>query len=85
MVKDKNNLGDPDSDTWDLLFKSLKIHGMLKIGGSSKDKVDDHLREIQETLKHGTAIVDAFRGSPSTPTDSRVDGWTRPNDRGKEQ
>jgi hypothetical protein len=83
MVRDV--LSDPDRDTWDPLFNSTEIHGILKIGGSSKNEVEKHLKNIQVILKHGTAIDDVFQNSPSTPTDSRVDGWTRPNDRGKEQ
>ena len=84
-VRDALKDPNPDGNTWDRLFKSTKIHGMLKIGGSSKDEVEKHLKKIQEILNFGTAIGDAFQDSPSAPTDSRVDGWTRPNDRGKEQ
>lgn len=58
---------------------------MLKIAGSSKDEVERHLAMIQTVLKHGTAIEDAFQNQPPTESDSRVTGWTRPNDRGKEQ
>ena len=85
-------LKDPVRSTWDPLFQShtgkqeqQDIHGLLKIGGSSKDEVEKHLKNMQEVLKHGTAIDDVFQNSPPTPTDSRVDGWTRPNHRGKEQ
>jgi hypothetical protein len=85
MADNKDMLHDPDLDTWDPLFQSTEIHGMLKIGGSSKEKVEEHLKKIQVVLKYDTVIVDAFQKSPSTPTDSRVDGWTRPNHRGKEQ
>lgn len=80
----RDALSDPDRDTWDPLFNSTEIHGILKIGGSSKNEVEKHLKNIQVILKHGTAIDDVFQNSPPTPTDSRVDGWTRPNDRGKE-
>ena len=78
-------LFDPPPKMWDSLFQSPKIHGMLKIAGSCKDEVERHLTKIQKALKHGTAIEDAFQNQPPTETDSRVDGWTRPNDRGKEQ
>ena len=78
-------LSDPAPTTWDPLFQSLKIHGMLKIAGNSKHEVERHLTMIQKALKHGTAIEDAFQSQSPTETDSRVDGWTRPNDRGKEQ
>lgn len=81
----RTKLSDPASTTWDPLFQSLEIHGMLKIAGSSKHEVEKHLTMIQKVLKHGTAIKDAFQNQSPTETDSRVDGWTRPNDRGKEQ
>ena len=84
--KVRTKLSDPAPTTWDSLFRSPQIHGMLKIAGSSKDEVERHLTMIQKVLKHGTAIEDAFQKDESPKeTDSRVDGWTRPNDRGKEQ
>ena len=81
-------LRDPKHTDWELLFRlpeKVIIHGMLKVAGSSKDDVEIHLSAIKSVLKHGTALKDALQNQPPTPMDSRVDGWTRPNDRGKEQ
>jgi hypothetical protein len=86
-------LNDPVRSTWDPLFQSHSgeqekqdIHGLLKIGGSSKDEVEEHLKKIRDILKHGEAIKDVPGNSLPTKTDSRVDGWTRPGKlRGKEQ
>ena len=85
MASSQKKLSDPAIGTWDPLFKSPNIHGMLKIAGSSKDEVNKHLDMIKAVLKHGTAIEDAFQSESHQETDSRVDGWTRPDDRGKEQ
>ncbi|ERF69422.1 hypothetical protein EPUS_05967 [Endocarpon pusillum Z07020] len=76
--KVRTTLNDPATKKWDVLFQSTKIHGLLKIAGSSPEMVKERLMRIQVTLKHGEAIEDA------APTDSQVVGWTRPNDRGKE-
>ena len=81
----KATLSDPDRSTWDSLFQADNIHGLLKIGGSSKDEVEKHLGDIQGILKHGTAIKDVPGTSSPTQAISRVDGWTRPKNRGKEQ
>ena len=83
--QNRKKLNDPEETTWDPLFQSDKIHGMLKIAGSSKDKVEGRLTEIKNFLKHGTVIEDAFQNKVPMETDSRVDGWTKANDRGKEQ
>ena len=85
--KVKRAINDPDKNEWDKLFQSDKIHGMLKIGGSSKTEVERLLKEIQEALNQGTAVIKDVTGK-SLPTDenSRVDGATRPEQlRGKEQ
>ena len=58
---------------------------MLKIAGNSKQDVEVRLSAIKKVLKYGTAIEDAFHNPSPIETGSRVDGWTRPNDRGKEQ
>lgn len=72
-------LKDSTTNKWDAPFQSTKIHGLLKIGGSSPEMVKERLTKIQALLQYGEAIEDA------APTDSQVVGWTRPNDRGKEQ
>jgi hypothetical protein len=84
MGEDKG-LNDPAVGIWDSLFQK-KIHGLVKIGGSSQAKVEKHLKDIQTVLKHGTAIHDVPGQSLPNPANSRVDGWTRPHpNRGKEQ
>jgi hypothetical protein len=79
-------LNDPAHAMWDELFRSDKIHGLLKIAGRTKDEVDQRLQDIQTVLKHGTAISDVPGKSAPTTTASRVDGSTRKgSNRGKEQ
>jgi hypothetical protein len=86
----KAMLGDPDhDDTWDPVFHpKVEIHGLLKITGSTHTKVDEHLKRIVGILGRGSVIVDATvpltNPYPQTIS-SRIDGWTRPNHRGKEQ
>ncbi|KAF2001300.1 Dyp-type peroxidase [Amniculicola lignicola CBS 123094] len=73
-------LNDPPSRNYDGPFNNpdIRIHGLLKIGGSSKKEVDDRLKLIQDTLEHGRLISDVAEIS-------RIDGWTRPKpNRGKE-
>ena len=82
----KNAINDPDKGTWDELFRSDKIHGLLKIGGSSETEVDKLLGKIKAALKHDTVIKDVVGKSLPTDKNSRVDGATRPKElRGKEQ
>jgi hypothetical protein len=80
---------DPPKDDWDDLFKSSTanpIHGLLKVAGDSKEQVNKHLDSIKKTLNHsGPTVKDIPGKSEPTEIPSRVDGWTRPNDRGKEQ
>ena len=80
-------LNDPTSaSTFDKLFQSDdRIHGLLKVAGSTKEVVDQHLRSIQDVLRHNRAIKDALITSSQDPMGPPLDGWTRPNDRGKEQ
>ena len=73
-------LHDTDPKHWEGVFQSHKIHGMLKVAGSTEAEVEEHLEAIQKTLMHGKVIEDVSGDG------SRVVGWTRPNKhRGKEQ
>lgn len=85
MEEDKS-LKDPVRPMWDELFRSDKIHGLLKIAGRTQAEVEQRLQDIQKVLKHGSAIADVPGKSAPTTVASRVDGSTReaPN-RGKEQ
>jgi hypothetical protein len=86
------SLNDPPQDTWDELFKSpgkedenwlQRIHGVLKISGSTQGLVQEHLDEIRAVL--GTTIHEVPGTSAPTKFTSRVDGSVREKYRGKEQ
>jgi len=85
--KVRNALNDPPLSSLEPLFrKPGEIHGLLKVAGSSPTEVDDLLGKIQTILKRGTVIQNVQGELPSTTSDSRIDGWTRPEpSRGKEQ
>ena len=83
----KKVINDPDKGTWHELFRSNKIHGLLKIGGSSEAEVDKLLDRVKAALRHETGVIkDVVGKSEPTEKNSRVDGATRPGKlRGKEQ
>ncbi|KAK4696204.1 hypothetical protein P7C71_g1673, partial [Lecanoromycetidae sp. Uapishka_2] len=72
------NLNDPPQSTWDPLFKSSPIHGLLKVAGSSPEMVESKLNEIKSVLGHPTIIKDIAGQSPPNVVNSRVDGRVRP-------
>jgi hypothetical protein len=83
----RDTLHDPAATSWENPFtqstadRAPKIHGMLKVGGSTKADVDKLLKAIQDVLQRGTVISDI----PGAVT-SRVDGWVREGtSKGKEQ
>jgi hypothetical protein len=84
-------LNDPPRASWDNLFKEKKpdheIHGLIKVAGSSPEKVKERLDVIQTVLGHNSIIFDIENGlSPPSTESSRVDGKTRPGEeKGKEQ
>ena len=71
------NLNDPLLDDWDPLFKQ-RIHGLLKVAGSSPSMVEKKLDDIKSVLGHPTVIKDIAGQSPPTSVNSRVDGQVRP-------
>ena len=70
-------LNDPPHDDWDPLFKQ-RIHGLLKVAGSSHSMIEKKLDDIKSVLGHPTVIKDIAGQSPPTSVDSRVDGQVRP-------
>lgn len=80
MKKDQGNLNDPLPDKWDDIFKTnIPIHGLLKVAGSSIEKVDEKLNAIKSVL--GSTIVDIPATSAPTTVQSRIDGQVRPKEK----
>ena len=71
------NLNDPPVSDWDPLFKH-RIHGLLKVAGSSPSMVKQKLDDIKNVLGYPTVIQDVAGQSPPTSVDSIVDGQVRP-------
>jgi hypothetical protein len=76
------NLNDPLPASWDPLFNTGLIHGILKVAGSSPEMVNSKLDRIKGILGHPIIIADIAAQSPSTSANSRVDGQVRPKDQG---
>ena len=72
------NLNDPPYTSWDPVFRSAPIHGLLKVSGSNLDIVESKLNELKSVLGHSTVIKDIAGQSPQTSVKSRLDGQVRP-------
>jgi hypothetical protein len=89
MVVDDNLLDPPEKD-WDSLFQTENntkpIHGVLKVAGCSAGVVDDYLDKILDILKGHEEKTGESEPAPKIKTHrSRVEGWTRRGQNGKEQ
>ena len=76
-VDGPKSLNDPPLSDWDPLFKH-RIHGLLKVAGSSPSMIEKKLEGIKSVLGHPTIIKDIAGQSPPTSLNSRVDGKVRP-------
>lgn len=76
------NLNDPAPASWDPLFNTTPIHGILKVAGSSPEIVNSKLDGIKSILGYPTIIADIAAQSLPTSANSRVDGQVRPKDQG---
>ncbi|KAK4182345.1 Dyp-type peroxidase [Podospora australis] len=80
MRSDGPALNDPTTKLNPLFSDPNVIHGLLKVAGSSKETVEERLKEIQLDLQRGTVITDVPGGF-----EGRLDGATRGGkNRGKE-
>ena len=81
-----DNLNDPPVDSWDPLFNTTTIHGLLKVAGSDSTIINDKLEHLKRALGHPQVITDIEGNSPPTLTKSKLEGNTRPGEqRGHEQ
>ncbi|KAK3312172.1 hypothetical protein B0H66DRAFT_395117 [Apodospora peruviana] len=74
-------LNDPTAGLDPLFADPTAIHGLLKVAGSSKEKVNERLKEIQVALQCDKGVINDVPGG----TEGRIDGAVREGDnRGKE-
>lgn len=81
-----DNLNDPPVDSWDPLFRTTTIDGLLKVAGSDCKIINDKLEHLKRILDHPQVITDIEGNSPPSLTKSKLEGNTRPGEhRGHEQ
>ena len=71
------NLNDPPVDSWDPLFNTTTIHGLLKVAGSDSTIINDNLENLKSILGHPQVITDIEGNSPPSLTNSKLEGSTR--------
>ena len=80
------NLNDPPVDSWDPLFRTTVIDGLLKVAGSDSQMINDKLEQLKRILGHPQVITDIEGNSPPSLTQSKLEGHTRRGKhRGREQ
>lgn len=80
------NLNDPPVDSWDPLFTTTTIDGLLKVAGSDSKIINDKLEHLKRILGHPQVITDIEGNSPPSLTNSKLEGNTRPGEQhGHEQ
>ena len=82
-----DNLNDPPVDSWDPLFRTTTIHGLLKVAGSDSPIINDRLEDLKRILGHPQGVIADIEGnSPPSLTNSKLEGSTRRGKfRGREQ